>query len=495
MKTLYFSLLLMGSICAFAQPLQPAAVSSNNPVNWGYQLKSGADTCGTYFNNYIGLGKTSSLRIERMRTGNVADDTEYNGRAQKYSAPQPIEISGIEFYSFIDNNPIVDSLMVITTLNEYDGLGNTLGLELARDTVYVKHTSFDPVFDPVPSISVQSEFDSPITVNSDYMVAIYTPTDDSLRILCNEPTLNDGSGEGLGYALYDNSNYPSFIGWYDMLIDYTADYDFLISPKIAFEKPTSFILSDSSFCPNSQTCVIYNQMPIQGLKQYNSSFAAVQGNIGINWNDGSMTSDTTTACHTYTNTGLFAIEVFDTINIWNFVDPTCKIELSKNITVTDSIDVTFTFTQSGLNVDFTSTTMGVDSLWWDFGDNSTGTDDLNPSHTYPGPGTYNVWLYAFNDCMTKALFKTITIQSNGIGEEAKRKFSIYPNPASEKITLSGISDKSLISIYNIAGELVYSNKNMSEKSSINVSELTNGTYFVKMQTGDNMMTKKITINH
>lgn len=480
---------------AFAQPAAPEAVSSNIQINWGAQLKSSADSCGTYFNNYIGLGKTNSVRIERLRTGNVTASNNYNGRAQKFSAPQPIEISGIEFYSFIDNNPLVDSLMVITTLNEYNATGNTLGLELIRDTVYVLHNNFDPIFDPVPTISVQSEFDSSIIVSSDYIISIYTPTDDSLRILCNEPSIFDGNGEGLGYALYDNPNYPSFVGWYDMLLDFSADYDFLISPKIAFEKPTSFILSDSSLCPGSQTCVSYNQMPIQGLKQYNSSFAAIQNSIGIDWNDGSTTNDTTFACRNYPNSGTYTIEVFDTINIWDFVNPTCKINLSKNLVVIDSIDVDFAYSQIGLNVNFMSTTTSVDSVWWDFGDNSAGTNTFSPTHTYPGPGTYNIWLYAFNGCMTKALFKTITILPNGISEENKQQLNIYPNPATEKITISGPSDNSLINIYNIVGKMVYSNKNIKEKNTINVSSLTNGTYFVRIETADRTVTKKLTIKH
>ena len=479
-----------------AQPGIPSAVSSNQPVNWGNQTKSAADSCGAYFNNYIGLGKTSLLRIERMRTGNAAESSQYNGRAQKFYAPQALEVSGIEFYSFIDNNPMVDSLMVITTLNDYDATGNTLGAELARDTVYVSHNSFDPVFDPVPSISVQSTFDTPVIVTNDYMIAVFTPTDDSLRIIANEFSVNDGNNEGLGYALYDNSSYPSFYGWYDMLIDFSADYDFLISPMISYKKATDFILTDSILCPNSSPlCLTFDLSPIQSVKQYNQSYASPQDHMSIIWDDGGIDNDTVFACHSYLNTGSYDVTVLDTIKIWSFTDPNCTVDISKTITVNDSIDISFTVTQSDLDAVFTTIHSNVDSVWWDFGDNSVGSSDFNPTHTFPGPGTYNVWLYSFNDCMTKALFKTINIQPNGINDHKLDEFSFYPNPANQSITVNHISENSIVTIYNIAGRVVYSSKNLKDNSKVDVSRLANGTYFLRMETNSNTVTKKISIKH
>ena len=483
-------------LSVLAQPGVPSAVAVNQPLSWGYQTKSAADSCGAYFNNYVGLGKTSLLRIERMRTGNAIDDSEYNGRAQKFSAPQPIEVSGIEFYSFIDNNSSVDSLMVITTLNNYDATVNTLGLELARDTVYVTHNSFNPMFDPVPSISVQSTFDTPVVVSNDYMVAIYTPTDDSLRIIANEYTVNDGAGEGLGYALYDNSTYPTYTGWYDMLIDFTADYDFLISPRITYKKPTNFILSDSVLCPDSNpVCLTYDILPIQSVKQYNQNFSTPQNNMSIIWNDGSIDNDTVFACHSYTDPGTYAINLLDTIKIWDYNASNCLVDISKNVIVEDSIEISFTYTQSNLDVDFTTITTNVDSVWWDFGDNTPGSSDFNPNHNYPGPGTYNVWLYSFNNCMTKALFKTITIQPNAVSDYDISEFTFYPNPANQHITISGTNENSAVTIYNIAGKTVYSNKNLKDKSKIDISNLTNGTYFVRLQSNNNTITKKLSIKH
>ncbi len=649
MKNFYSSLIiLLCSVSLKAQLVAPEAVSTSSLINWGAYTKSAADTCGTYYNNYIGLGKTSLVRIERLRVGNATESNNYNGRAQKFNAPQPIEISGVEFYCFIDNNPLVDSLMVITTLNQFDATGNTLGAELARDTVYVFHDNFDPLVDPLPSISVQSEFDTPITVSSDYMVGLYTPTDDSLRIIANGLSVNDGAGEGLSYALYDNPNFASFIGWYDMLTDFSADYDFLISPRVAYKIRNGFELSDTIACLNTidHTCADYNQVPAFLNKQYNSNFANALGSISIDWDDNSSDLGIDSICHTYAAAGFYGVKIADTLHRWDFASPTCVVNLTDsilvnspslvtvidtacesyigpngqtwttsgtyidtlinsvgcdsiitseiviknssfatitdfgcgsytspsgqlwtssgtymdtipnsvscdsvmtfNITITplltttvmdtscfqyvsptgqvwvnsgiyidtiqssnscdsiiitydiiiqDSIEIDFTFTQTLLDISFTAITNNVDSVWWDFGDNSTGSSLLNPTHTYPGPGTYNVWLYSFNKCMTKAKFTTITISPSSILDNTGIDLSIYPNPANQNITISGLEANTIIKIYNIAGKLEFTSKSNQIKQNIFVGDLANGTYFVNIRNGDLEMTRKITIKH
>ncbi|MFK8045716.1 MAG: T9SS type A sorting domain-containing protein [Crocinitomicaceae bacterium] len=495
MKIYFFTIAIATAFAAIAQPGPPVAVQANIPVNWGTQTRSAADSCGAYFNNYIGLGKTTSIRVERMRTGNTSEFNEYNGRSQKFSAPQPIEISGIEFYSFIENNALVDSLMVVTILNEYDAVLDSLGAELARDTVYVSHSTFNPLTTPLPAISVQSEFNNSVILSSDYMVSIYTPTDDSLRIIANSLTANDGAGEGLSYALYDNTSYPSFTGWYSMQADFTADYDFIISPKISFIKQTDFILTDTSLCPADQTCITYTPVDIQFVKQYNSDYDSWQDNISIDWADGAVAADTVADCHVYSSGGNYAVSVSDFISIWDFNTPTCDISLTKSVEVKDSIDISFTFTQSNLTADFTTTTNFVDSVWWDFGDNTTGSSDFNPTHTFPGPGSYNVWLYSFNDCMTKSLFTTITIGPSSVDDNLIDNFRLYPNPANQQITLKNIPESSVITIYNIAGKKVYDSNTNNESLTINTSVLNSGTYFVRCESSDNTVTKKITIQH
>lgn len=56
---------------------------------------------------------------------------------------------------------------------------------------------------------------------------------------------------------------------------------------------------------------------------------------------------------------------------------------------------------------------------------------------------------------------------------------LYPNPSSKNISLSNINSKTSISIYNIQGELVFYEIIYQDKS-INISNLSNGIYVVKV---------------
>lgn len=480
---------------SIAQLEAPSGIQTNTIPDWGLQTKASSDSCGAYFNNYVGLGKTTSIRIESMRTGNMTENGEYPGRAQKFKAPQPIHVSGIEFYAFILNNPSMDSIMVITTLNNYDAGSNTIGAELARDTVYVTHQNFNPNNTPLPNISVQSYFEGPITVTSDYMITMTTPTDDSLKIIANDPTQNNGNGEGMGYALYDNVSFPSFFGWYDMIQDFAADYDFLMSPLIDFQIHDGFNLSDTLICPGviDELCVTYDQMPIFSDNQYHANSTTPLVSQNINWGDNQMDSNTDSICHTYMESGVKTVSLEDIFNKWDNVVPTCDVELSEDITVLDSIEASFTFNISSLFAEFNSVLTAVDSVWWEFGDGSAGTDDLNPTHLYQTPGTYSVWLHVYNDCMTTSIFQTVTATPVSIVESNSDPVSFYPNPADKLISLSGLTNQKVVKLYDITGKSIP--LNFTEPNQIDVSYLPNGAYFLKIEGLHQVITKKLIIKH
>ncbi|MFA6199806.1 MAG: T9SS type A sorting domain-containing protein [Bacteroidales bacterium] len=56
---------------------------------------------------------------------------------------------------------------------------------------------------------------------------------------------------------------------------------------------------------------------------------------------------------------------------------------------------------------------------------------------------------------------------------------LYPNPSKDNINLSNINSKTSISIYNIEGKLVFYEIIYQDKS-INISNLSNGIYVVKV---------------
>ena len=67
------------------------------------------------------------------------------------------------------------------------------------------------------------------------------------------------------------------------------------------------------------------------------------------------------------------------------------------------------------------------------------------------------------------------------------KVKIYPNPATDYVTVEGGEVKS-IEIYSLAGALVASEK---AENTVSVSDLAKGTYLVKVTTTDGVKVEKL----
>lgn len=472
-------------------PIQTSSANKFRP-DFTAQDRAAGDSCGAYFNNYIGLAKTTAVFWEPMRRGNASESGNYNGRAQRFTTSQPIEVSGVEFYGWVENSAM-DSIMVITSLHEYEVATDSVGIELTRDTVYVSHTAFDIV---LPNISVKSYFDAPITMTTDYIVAIHTPTDDSLRIITNDYTAPDGGGENQSHALYDNPAFPSFTGWYSMWTDFSYDYDYLINPLVKFDLHDEFTILNDSICPGAvgAGCVDYIQVGNFSNQHYTGNSATPNMNIAWLWGDGFQNTQITSACHTYNNPGTYSITLNDILNRWDFSNPECTLSVSKDIFVEDSVFAGFTFSNSGLTAGFINTSTNADSVWWDFGDASAGTDQDTPSHSYAAVGTYDVWLYAYNDCFVDSIMQQVTVDDVGLNED-QNTLKIYPNPVNSNFVISGLQAGSRIELINVLGETVFVQVCNDNSESINVQELPTGSYFVRITSDNDQITKKIVIRH
>lgn len=86
-------------------------------------------------------------------------------------------------------------------------------------------------------------------------------------------------------------------------------------------------------------------------------------------------------------------------------------------------------------------------------------------------------IYYFDiDNIRKIYFSNSNSLSN---TPTQNNIKLYPNPSNSRINLSNIKSKTLISIYNIKGELV-SSEIIYQDQSINISNLNNGIYIVKV---------------
>lgn len=105
----------------------------------------------------------------------------------------------------------------------------------------------------------------------------------------------------------------------------------------------------------------------------------------------------------------------------------------------------------------------------------------NQTHTPAVNGSYTVE----NDCGTSAPY---VVNSAGIGENALSNFNVYPNPAEQTITIDGMNGASFdaVSIVNLSGTVVKQvNVTSVSKQTIDISNLDNGVYFLRVKTTSN----------
>ena len=78
--------------------------------------------------------------------------------------------------------------------------------------------------------------------------------------------------------------------------------------------------------------------------------------------------------------------------------------------------------------------------------------------------------------------------------EPKVNVLIYPNPASEEVTISCDQLKSNLKIYNLKGQLLYSKKITDYITTISLKEFESGMYIIRLDNDKNIVTKKLVIN-
>jgi hypothetical protein len=83
----------------------------------------------------------------------------------------------------------------------------------------------------------------------------------------------------------------------------------------------------------------------------------------------------------------------------------------------------------------------------------------------------------------------------GISENDLSSVFVYPNPSSGSINIKTPSEASRIDVYSVLGRLVYSktNKTNTNEHTINIKE--NGIYYISIYVGNEIISKKITIQN
>lgn len=256
-----------------------------------------------------------------------------------------------------------------------------------------------------------------------------------------------------------------------------------------------------------------NWLPIANFAHISTSIIIIDT---INWVNifGSFIAD---SAYEYIAIGNFYDDInTDTINLntsnicltYYFIDDVCvsidSLTCVNNKEQIINFSADSTVIQAGSCINFNiSTVVDYDFYAWQFPGAipKTSTDSIPTNICYDTQGTYSVILIASDssgcrDTITKTDY--ITVQSNTVINENKlrKRIEIYPVPAKDYLFIGYENNKNInVKIYNLLGELVYEKeKSTVNKNKIDLSDLYNGIYFVKLQTDNKIITRKIIIN-
>ncbi len=141
---------------------------------------------------------------------------------------------------------------------------------------------------------------------------------------------------------------------------------------------------------------------------------------------------------------------------------------------------------TGLTVGFLNLSTCADTYLWNFGDGDT-LSTINPTHTYLQPGNYIITLIACNSYGCDTIVYSLYINNTGLTEhQASPSFSLYPNPTTSLFNISFNEEQknSTIKILNVLGEITFQSTINSKQTTIDISALPQGIYFVEITTAD-----------
>jgi hypothetical protein len=169
----------------------------------------------------------------------------------------------------------------------------------------------------------------------------------------------------------------------------------------------------------------------------------------------------------------------------------------------------------GTTTNPTWATVIADSVYtWNFGDGSSPVYTVSPTKLYLAANTPTTYVssdalvlkhksmanYSANGVNSSDIKTwTITVNTCNVGlteNNIANQFAVYPNPASDKVTvmLNNSNSNTMIQVLNALGQVVLTKSNVSEKNELNTESLAKGVYFVKVSNGKESSTSKLIIS-
>jgi len=289
----------------------------------------------------------------------------------------------------------------------------------------------------------------------------------------------NSSWDGNGDTTWKTTNDPSPSGW---RVPTKAEIESLLNTTFVtmvskVQNGTNGYLFTDKATGNS----IF--LPAAGYRNINSGFLNDVGTVGDYWSSTAQSSNNANNLYfsSFTkienNVAVFGMSIrpvkdpsVTTYNITATAGTGGSISPSGTINVEEGKDTTFTFSaNSGYEI------------------SQVLIDNLN---NFPAVAAGS---YTFNNVTANHTIEVYFSPITGISEARAEKIQIFPNPTNGQLRVSGyILDGKDIQIYDVVGQVVFSShlSNLSPETTIDISHLANGMYFVKLKTEKGIVTKK-----
>ncbi len=80
----------------------------------------------------------------------------------------------------------------------------------------------------------------------------------------------------------------------------------------------------------------------------------------------------------------------------------------------------------------------------------------------------------------------------------KVQVNVYPNPAANSLQVTYTGNSGQISLYDVLGNMVIKNEELKMQNGaaqVDVSNISNGVYFLSVKTAEGILSKKVVVQH
>ena len=130
---------------------------------------------------------------------------------------------------------------------------------------------------------------------------------------------------------------------------------------------------------------------------------------------------------------------------------------------------------------------------WNFDDGGY-SQEQNPVHVYESPGTYWVCLAINSECGGNNYCQNVVVNTVLSVEDAfDANTKVFPNPAFERFTISGLTMPTRTRLVDITGRVVLEKTLNTNRNELDIAHFSPGVYLLELQAGKEKVVKRVQI--